>query len=249
MQARGVSWCDDETAVLDRCGLEISRGSWAALIGPNGAGKSTLLQLLAGTWGFPQSHFRGEISWQGRDWLTFKSRERAQKVAYVGSDLDPAFPLSVEEVVQSGVFASGNCLNIEAALEFCLISSMRKKLVHKLSGGERQRVALARALVQGARVLFLDEALSKMDIDHQLDFGSRLKALLSADPRQPFALDSVVLVSHDFTFGLRWADQAIVLAGGKVVGSGVPSQVLTPELLQLIYPRAAPELLLEGVQK
>jgi iron complex transport system ATP-binding protein len=115
----------------------------------------------------------------------------------------------------------------------------------QLSGGERQRTLLARALVQGAEVLFLDEALSKMDLDYQFDFGIRLKALLKGGATDCFRLKSVVLVSHDLSFATRWADDAIVLQCGKVLAKGQVFEALSEEVLRTLYPRAAVESLFQ----
>jgi iron complex transport system ATP-binding protein len=226
--------------------LSLQAGKWVTLIGPNGAGKSTLLQLLAGTLGFPRSHFGGSLTWRGQDWCSMRPRERASHIAYVSADLDPAFPVTVEEVLGSGVFASGKSEAIEPALEFCDLAALRSRSVASLSGGERQRVALARALVQGAEVLFLDEALSKMDLDYQLDLGAKLHALVSgARGSSVFRLSSVVLVSHDLHLSLRWANQAWVLHQGRMIASGAVRDALSEDVLKIIYPKAAPGLLLQ----
>jgi iron complex transport system ATP-binding protein len=141
------------------------------------------------------------------------------------------FPVTVEEVVGSGVFASGDCNRIEEAIGFCELGKLRDRELGSLSGGERQRVALARALVQGARVLFLDESLSKMDIDYQMELGGKLKELTRKGI-------SVVLVSHDPHLSTRFADRAWVLQEGRLLADGVPSQVLTDELLARVFPRS-----------
>ncbi len=249
MKAQECSWCASQgwsaESILDRCSLQIEAGRWVALVGPNGAGKSTLLQLLAGTLGFSNRHFRGQIEWKGSDWCARPARERASRVAYVGSDLDPAFPLAVEEVVSSGVFASGDRRIIEPALEFCDLRELRHRRVEFLSGGERQRVALARALVQGAEVLFLDEAFSKMDLDYQIALGSRLQRIIKGEGGSPFQVSSIVLVAHDLSLSLRWADVVWVLHRGRVLAAGSLPGALSDEVLRTIYPKAAPSILLQ----
>ena len=60
---------------------------------------------------------------------------------------------------------------VEQAMRRCFCWELRARDLHTLSGGERQLVALARALAQGARVLFLDESLSRMDLNHQAAMG------------------------------------------------------------------------------
>jgi iron complex transport system ATP-binding protein len=97
---------------------------------------------------------------------------------------------------------------------------------------------LARALVQQAPVLFLDEALGKMDLDYQIDLAARLKSLILPDSKSPFAVRAVVLVTHDFALASRYGDEAWVLCSGRVLAQGPFNQVLSPEVLGRLYPRA-----------
>ncbi|NDD91492.1 ABC transporter ATP-binding protein [bacterium] len=249
LDVRQISWCTrgsfEQGAILDRCSVNLRSGDWVSLVGPNGSGKSTLLQLISGNLGFSQKSFLGEISWRGGDWVGLSARERATRVAYVSSEMNSVFPLKVSEVVSSGAFASGSVTGLAPAIEFCDLTALADRRIDSLSSGERQRVALARALVQGAEVLFLDEALSNMDLDFQLDIGSRLKSVLDGTSSFPFRLSGVVLVSHDLTLSLRWANQAWVIHRGKILSSGPVKEALSEDVLRIIYPKAAPSLLLQ----
>ncbi len=243
LKARSLGWCTGTgagaRALLSDCSVDLRAGQVVALVGPNGAGKSTLLKLLAGVLGYPSANYSGSIHWKGVDWTRLAPRDRAARVAYVSDELTSVFPMSVHEVVTSGTFASGRPELVEPALEFCDLRSLSARGIQGLSGGERQRVALARALVQGAEVLLLDEALSRMDLDYQWSLGQSLRTLVDGSGAQPFKVSAIVLVSHDLAFALRWAGEAWVLQEGRVIATGAVDAVVNEAMLTRIYPRAA----------
>ncbi|MFN7685571.1 MAG: ABC transporter ATP-binding protein [Oligoflexia bacterium] len=231
-----VSWCQPSGSLLKEVSLAVRPGQWISLIGPNGAGKSTLLQVLAGTLGFEPDHFTGKIAWNNQDWTKLSPRMRASRVAYLGSELDSQFPVTVEEAIATGLFASSASgsiaqSKIESAMQFCELDSLRRRELGSLSGGERQRVLLARGLVQGPSILFLDETFSKMDLDYQVELGLRLKSLMITGV-------SVVLVSHDPQMSTRFADRFWVLHEGRLAADGSPSEVLSEKLLTRVFPRS-----------
>jgi iron complex transport system ATP-binding protein len=98
-----------------------------------------------------------------------------------------------------------------------------------LSGGERQRAFLARALAQGARILLLDEPTSALDIGHQQEVLELVDRL-----RHERGL-TVLATMHDLSIAGEYADRMVLLAGGRVVASGPPREVLTEDLLATHY--------------
>ncbi|OFZ20609.1 MAG: hypothetical protein A2X94_11345 [Bdellovibrionales bacterium GWB1_55_8] len=237
----GVSYRFGSKQVLDSVSFELERGDILALLGPNGSGKSTLLKAVAGI--IPLHRFRqpgceGVIRYLGQDFTHVSSRERASHVAYVPPDLRAEFPLSAEEAVLLGTSChspstTGGSRSEEAAvrkaMELCLCWHLRTQDLHTLSGGERQLVAIARSIAQGARILFLDEALSRMDLNHQAEIGKVLKSLASDGY-------AIVLVAHDLNLASEWAGSALLLRAGKQVALGPINSALTEKNLRILYP-------------
>jgi len=99
------------------------------------------------------------------------------------------------------------------------IGELLDRLPHELSGGQQQRLAIARALAKNARVLLLDEPLVNLDFKLREALEYELRNLLrisdtvvvytSSDPRDAFAL----------------GDQVLLLAAGRKLQAGTPTDV------------------------
>jgi osmoprotectant transport system ATP-binding protein len=80
----------------------------------------------------------------------------------------------------------------------------------ELSGGQRQRVGVMRALMLDPAVLLMDEPLGALD--------PITRAQLQGDLRDVFRRlhKTVVLVTHDLAEAAFFADDVVLLAGGRV---------------------------------
>jgi len=234
MTAPALEWREvsvelGDRRVLDRVGLAVPRGAWLSLIGPNGAGKTTLIRTLGGS-----LRHDGSVHLGGVDAGGLGVRERARAVALVPQH--PVVPpgLAVFDYVllgrspYQGLRRSPSLEDRRrgfAVLQRLGLDDFAGRRVDTLSGGERQRVVLARALVQDAPVLVLDEPTSALDVGHQLEVLE-----LIADLRDEREL-TVVTTVHDLSIAGQFADLVAVLADGRLVDAGAPSDVLTPEVI------------------
>jgi iron complex transport system ATP-binding protein len=99
----------------------------------------------------------------------------------------------------------------------------------ELSGGQRQLAAMAQTLVREPEVLLMDEPTSALDLQRQLQVLGVLRRLARRD-------GLLVLVAlHDLNQALRHADQALVLAGGRLQACGPVDQVISAGLLREVY--------------
>ena len=204
------------------------------VVGPNGAGKTTLIRALSGV--VPAAS--GRISFEGRDLAGLSNSERAQIFAVVpqARNLPPAF--TAWETVALGRTPHLNWLGQASGIDEEIVReamrqtdtfSLAQRRVGELSGGEQQRLILARALAQQPRVLLLDEPVTHLDLHYQITILDQIRALAKEKNL------GVLAVLHDINMAVRFADQAALLVGGKVVAAGTPAEVLTPALLSEAY--------------
>lgn len=218
--------------VLDRVGFEAKAGECIFVLGPNGAGKSTLLRAVAGL-----LTFDGAITLQGRALREMSANHRARQIAYLPQGHMVHWPLTGRDVVAIGRLPHGSSLArpspedsaaIDRALALADAIAFADRPVTELSGGERARVLLARALAVEAPVLIADEPTAALDPAHQLAIVEQL-ASLAASGRL------VIAALHDLTLAARFASRVLVLDAGCLVADGVPSEVLTDELIGHVF--------------
>lgn len=83
-------------------------------------------------------------------------------------------------------------------------------------------------ITEQTQCLLLDEPLKALDLQHQWQVMTLLK-------QQAHAGKAVLVVLHDLTLAARFADQVVLLDAGKLVGRGVPEEMMTPRRLTQLY--------------
>ncbi|OUM96499.1 MAG: ABC transporter [Paenibacillaceae bacterium ZCTH02-B3] len=209
-----VSFSYGETRVIDRLDFRVLERDFVGLTGPNGAGKTTLLKMMAGLLR-PTS---GDIRLFGQPVRDFRDWHR---IGYVPqrSALNPLFPATVREVVESGLFGRRTmfrrlgaedrkkCLD---ALEAFGIADLAGRRIGELSGGQQQRVLLARSMVSRPDLLILDEPTTGIDADSQEAFFHMVRHLHEKH-RITF-----VMVTHDAELVRAYLGDAPVHESGRL---------------------------------
>ena len=88
------------------------------------------------------------------------------------------------------------------------------------SGGMQQRLQIARNLVNGPRLVFMDEPTGGLDVSVQARLLDLLRALVSELKL------SVIIVTHDLAVARLLAHRLMVMRRGEVVETGLTDQVL-----------------------
>jgi iron(III) transport system ATP-binding protein len=207
-----ISLVEQGTTIVAPISFVQRRGQKLALAGASGAGKSTLLQLVAGL----AQPATGEVRIAG---------ERVRRphdalipghpgVAYLSQKSDLPHSLRVEQVLR---YASKRpATEAQALYELCRIDQLLPRRTDQISGGEQQRVALARLLLGAPRLLLLDEPFSNLDRANK-----RIMQAIIEEVGTRLGI-TCLLVSHDATDVLPWADEILVLRRGELVQRGTP---------------------------
>lgn len=210
--------------------LDVERGEFVGLIGPNGSGKSTVLKNLYRA----LTPDAGGVTLDGGDLFRLSHKQSALKLGVVGQENDVPFDFLVEEIVAMGRSPHKKLFDMDTAwdkqivhhaLEHLGMAGMAKRSYLNLSGGEKQRVLIARVIAQETDFLLLDEPTNHLDISYQLqilDFVKRLRV-------------TVLSAIHDLNMAALYCDRLFVLKAGKIVLSGTPEEVLTPENIHSVY--------------
>ncbi|MBB2199420.1 ABC transporter ATP-binding protein [Gluconacetobacter sp. 1c LMG 22058] len=229
-----LSFARGGRGVLEGISFAIRGGEMVALLGPNGAGKTTLLRLVLRL----LQPVSGRVLLDGRSISGMTRRALATHLAYVPQGHGVVFPYRVRDVVALGRLAGGTMLApvvpaadreaAEQALARLAVGHLADRSYAALSGGERQAVLIARALVQGARLLVLDEPETGLDYGQQ----QRLSDLLRRLAAEGYG---ILATTHDPLRAARIFGRAILMREGRIVADGPAGDILSARAIADLY--------------
>lgn len=193
--------------ILKDVSLSLAPGEVLGIVGESGSGKSTLVKCILGL----ITDIEGEISVNAfRPQMVFQDP--------FGS-LNPVKTIGwiLEEPLRAAGLRNpaARRAKVQGMLELVgLDSTHALRRPSQLSGGQRQRVAIAAALIQGSKLIVLDEPVSALDVTLQ----AQILQLL-ADLKQRLGL-SYLFVSHDLAVVYQLCDRVAVLYHGQIVEQG-----------------------------
>lgn len=181
----------EDKQVLQDVNLTVYKDDYLGIIGPNGGGKTTLMRLILGL-KKPQD---GSIKY-------YKEGKEVKEITmgYLPqyNALDKQFPISVYEVVLSGLnktkrifarYSKAQHQQVKDTLKRMQLEDLKDRHIGALSGGQLQRVLLARAIVAKPDVVILDEPNTYIDRRFQKQMYEMLEQI-----NQECA---IIIVSHD----------------------------------------------------
>jgi spermidine/putrescine transport system ATP-binding protein len=224
---------------LDDVSVVIAENEFFTLLGPSGCGKTTLLRLIGG---FEQPT-SGEIHLAGEAMGRRPPHQRPVNTVFQSYALFPH--LSVAQNIGFGldmlrVAATEKAARIDEMLALVKLDGMADRKPGQLSGGQQQRVALARALAPQPRVLLLDEPLSALDLKLRKEMQLELKRL-QTDTGITF-----VFVTHDQEEALTMSDRIAVMADGRILQIGSPSEIYEQPSVRFVADFIGESNFLEG---
>ena len=203
---------------LDNVNLSIDEGKITAIIGETGSGKSTLVQHLNALL-LPSE---GSLEVAG---YTIKANEKTKNLKQLRQRVGLVFQFSEyqlfeETILKDVAFGPKNfgaseeeaTNKAKEALKLVGIpESYYERSPLDLSGGQKRRVAIAGILAMGPQIIVLDEPTAGLDPK-----GSDEMIKLFCDLNKKFK-KTIILVTHDNEVVYNYADDVILLSGGKVL--------------------------------
>lgn len=200
-----------------------SEASALAIFGPSGAGKTSFLDAVAGLLRPAEGRIeiRGTALFDSAASIDVPPRRR--RVGYVrqAPDLFPAMSVAENLAFAASCRPEGAPAPAEEALTALAVERLRGRRPRELSGGETRRVQIARALASSPEILLLDEPFANLDAPARRE----ILPLLARVPR----LSGVpaVLVTHEAEEVFAFADEVVVIEGGRAVAQGEPLATLS----------------------
>ena len=244
-----------EKKVLTNINLTIEEGHYNVIVGKTGSGKSTLIEHFNGLL-IPTS---GEVNVDEMVIVAPKNkkerRELAKKLRELRKSVSVLFQFSEQQLFETTVlkdiiFAPLNYgirekEAIERAKELISLVGLDESYLEKspfeLSGGEMRKVALCGVLALEPKILILDEPTVALDYRSREEIMDMVKAL------QKEKKMTIVLVTHNMDYVLKYADIVYVINSGEIAFSGLPEELFSnkellkdnslelPEILKFYY--------------
>ncbi|MCL6452332.1 MAG: ATP-binding cassette domain-containing protein [Alicyclobacillus sp.] len=201
----------------------LPRGSFTAIVGPNGAGKSSLLQALAGL----QPLAAGQVELAGRPVGAWKPADRFRKLAYCFQNPEYQFVFErVGDELANRVVADDVPAEVLALLAEFGLDGTAQQSPYGLSQGQKRRLSVASMLRVDHDLYLLDEPTFGQDARTQEAIMDHLLRLQQAGK-------TLVMTTHDMELVRRYATHVAVLAEGRLLFWGHPSDLLKqPEVLR-----------------
>lgn len=205
--------------IIQGVSLEINDGEIVTLLGRNGAGKSSTLKSISGL----LTPKRGRVCMQGKEVTGWPAYRIAQAgLALVPEDRGIFSMLSVEENLLIAQRKSSLWSMKDIYAIFPRLEERKRNGGSQLSGGEQQMLAIARSLLNGPKLLMLDEpveGLAPVIVEEIVDQIKKIRA----------AGIPILLVEQNLAVCTALADRHYILELGKIAYQGTGAEFIADE--------------------
>jgi osmoprotectant transport system ATP-binding protein len=208
---------------VDDVSLEVGEGELHVLIGPSGSGKTTTMRMINRL----ETLTSGRILIGGRDVQTMNVVELRRGIGYViqQGGLFPHFTVADNVAVVPRLLGWTRQKRRQRAEELLALVGLppeqfANRYPRELSGGQQQRVGVARALAVDPPIVLMDEPFGAVDPITRKQLQRELRRI-QAEVRK-----TIVFVTHDIAEAFLLGDRIVLMAAGRIVQNGAPSELL-----------------------
>jgi len=219
--------------IVNNVSIHLSQGEIVGLLGPNGAGKTSTFNLIVGN----LKPNKGNILLNKKRINNLSLTQRSKLgLGYLSQEPSIFRDLKVKDNINLALENSG--------LSKSIIRSRREKIVnefnlnkfidnygYQLSGGERRRCEIARALSvghNGPKYLLLDEPFAGID---PLAVNDLKKLIFKLSQNGV----GILIIDHNVRETLSITSRSFVMCEGKILASGLSSEVAKNEIVKEFY--------------
>ena len=239
LSVKGLGKSFGGVRAVDGIDFDIAPGELLALIGPNGAGKSTTFNMVNGQ----LRADRGSVTLEGTELIGLKPRQiwklgvgRTFQIAETFSSL------TVLENVQMALLSADRQVfsffnraadhrrtDALALLAQVGMDAQAQRPCSELAYGDVKRVELAVAMAHAPKLLLMDEPTAGMAPKERNELMSLTKRLV-VERRM-----AVLFTEHSMDVVFAHADRVIVLARGRLIAGGRPTEIRDHPRVQEVY--------------
>ncbi|AFO51689.1 ferrichrome ABC transporter ATP-binding protein [Candidatus Mycoplasma haematolamae str. Purdue] len=205
---------EEDKRLLKNINLSLASGKFIAVVGRNGSGKSTIAKIVVNL----LSNYEGQVIWSGKELQTISIKSFAQNVSYIPQSSIIYNDISLLDFIAIGFSPREGLLTkisqaekerqIMHVLSELNLQKEVKKSLYTLSGGNKQKAIIARSIIQGAKIIVLDEPLNFLDIKNKILVLEYLKSL------QVKYGTTIVMIHHDLDQVKDYLDEVVVVDSG-----------------------------------
>ncbi len=215
----------DSQEILKGISAVFENGKTNLIIGKSGAGKTVLLKCIVGL----LTPDRGTITYDGRDTVSMKKKERLLMRQEIGMLFQNAALFDSMSVLENVMFPldmfssmtyNERLSRARTCLERVNLLEAQDKSPEELSGGMQKRAAIARAIAMSPKYLFCDEPNSGLDPQTSLIIDQ-----LIHDITVESGITTIVN-THDMNSVMNIGDNILFLADGELCWKGNNKEIL-----------------------
>lgn len=216
--------------MVDDVSLFVEQGEIVGLLGANGAGKTTTFYMITGL----ERAENGEIKINDQNVTALPMYLRARLgLGYLPQEPSIFRKMSAEQNILAVLETmkmprDERFARLDELLEEFGVTQVRKTRGDALSGGERRRVEIARCLATEPQFILLDEPFAGIDpiaIDDIREIILYLK-------EQGIG---ILITDHNVRETLGITDRAYIMAEGKILRSGSPTELVEDPDVRRLY--------------
>lgn len=232
IELKGVNSGYGKKQVLYDINCRMESGEITSIIGPNGSGKTTLLETACGL----LAPFSGQVLADGEDVHKTDPKKRAKKISVL-SQQKSAGALTVRALTFHGRFpylgyprkyTDEDREIVEKAMKAAGVYDIADETLSELSGGQQQKAYIAMLLAQDTDIVFLDEPVTFLDINYQLELMELIKNMKKQGK-------TVVMVIHDLNLAMSFSDKIAAVNNGRIAMFGSSKEIYDSGIIEDIF--------------
>lgn len=219
-----------QRTVVNNVSFHVSQGEIVGLLGPNGAGKTTSFYMIVGL----IKPNEGHVYLEDEDITEDPMYRRAQKgIGYLAQEASVFRKLTVEDNIRAilemtQLTKEEQDEKLEELIDEFSLHKVRKNRGDLLSGGERRRTEIARALAADPNFILLDEPFAGVD-------PIAVEEIQSIVAKLKLKNIGILITDHNVQETLSITDRAYLLAEGKIMLTGTPTEIANNEIARKYY--------------